>query len=203
MGLVCAANRRMSEDQRGFTLLEVLIAAALLIVVLTAALSLGDTGSRIANRDFARAHAIDETQSGVSRMDTDLRLATQVISPTSGGATNSVEFLANIRSASTGTRTLRRVRYQCDVPSPSNPALRSCFRYESDPSTSPGGAGTIVIDSLVNGTTANPVFTPSGSPIKYFSIHVAVSAAGKQKDGYSRAVTLDHGVYLRNVDGAF
>lgn len=193
--------RRLANEEQGFTLIELLIASGLLVVVIGAALSLSETGGRIAQKDVARADAIDAAQSGAARMERELRAATQVLSPTSGSASNSVEFLANVVPAGGGSRTSRRIRYQCDAPSPENSSLHACFRYESDPSTPPGGAGVMVLGSLVNGTSTNQVFRPNASAPTYVGIHLVRSTKNSQGYGYNRPFTFDAGVYLRNVDG--
>lgn len=193
--------RRLANEEHGFTLIELLIASTMLVVVLGAALSLLEGGGRVAQKDLARADAIDSTQSSTARIERELRAATQVLAPTNGAPSNSVEFLANVVPAGGGSRTLRRIRYQCDLPSPENAALHACYRYESDPSTPPGGAGLLMIGSLVNGTSTDPVFRPNASAPTYFGIHIARSTKGGLSYGYNRPFTIDDGVYLRNVDG--
>ena len=175
------------------------MAVALLSVVLGAALSLSHTGSRVAERDLVRANAIEEVQTGIARMDRELRTATQVVSPTTATATNSVEFVARVRPAGGGARALRRVRYRCDVASPTIPTLQACYRYEGPPTGSPAGAGTLVIDQLVPGA---PVFQGNASPPTYFNIGIRRSAKGTLRDGYDYSITHEHGVYLRSVGGS-
>jgi prepilin-type N-terminal cleavage/methylation domain-containing protein len=194
--------RRLRAEESGFSLIEVMMAVALLSVVLGATLSLSHTGSRVAERDLVRANAIEEVQTGIARMDRELRTATEVITPTSSTPTNSVDFVARVSPSGGGARVLRRVRYSCDVPSPTIPTLRACFRYEGPTTGTPGGGGTLVVDQLVNGTAAIPVFTANASPPTYFSIHLQRSAKGTLQDGYDYSITHDHGVYLRAVDGS-
>ena len=193
-------SARVSQES-GFTLIEVLVAAALLALVLGAALSLSDTGGQIAEKDLERAHAIDDAQAAIAQMDRDLRTATQVISPAPGVASNSVDFIAPKRPTGTGSRVAERIVYRCDSPSPTKPSLRACYRYVGPPSSPPGGAGMLVLDQLTNGTSAAPVFRPSANG-RYFAVQVARSAAGSRKGGYGFSVTLNHGIYLRNLDGA-
>ena len=200
MGAYRRLTERLRAEESGFSLIEVLMAVALLSVVLGATLSLSHTGSRVAERDLVRANAIEEVQTGIARMDRELRTATEVISPTSATPTNSVDFVARVKAGT--TRTLQRVRYSCDVPSPTIPGLQACYRYQGPVGSSPGGGGTLVIDQLVNGTTALPVFTANESPPTYFGIHLRRSAKGTLRDGYDYAITQDHGVYLRSVDGS-
>src|SRR5687767_10593147 len=121
---------RLRSEQAGFTLIELMMAVALLSVVLGAVLSLSHTGSRVAERDLGRANAIEEVQTGIARMDRELRTAVQVITPASTTPSNSVDFIARVSTTGGGNRTLRRVRYACDAPSPTIPTLRACYRYE-------------------------------------------------------------------------
>ena len=191
--------QRLRSEQSGFTLIEVMMAAALLSVVLGAVLSLSQTGTRVAERDLTRANAIEEVQAGVARMDRELRTATQVFSPTNAGATNSVDFAARVSATGGGSRTVRRVRYSCDVPSPTVAGLFACYRYEGPVGSSPAGAGRLVIDQLVGGT---PVFQGNAAPPTYFNIQIRRSAKGTLRDGYDYAITYEHGVYLRSVGGS-
>ena len=192
--------RRLRAEQSGFTLIEVMMAVALLSVVLGAVLSLSHTGSRVAERDLVRANAIEEIQTGIARMDRELRTAVQVVSPTGATPTNSVDFVARVTQPG-GGRALRRVRYACDAPSPTIPGLQACYRYEGATSGTPAGTGQLIVDQLTNGTVANPVFTANAAPATYFSIHLERSAKGTLPDGHDYSITHDHGVYLRAVDG--
>ena len=187
-----------AREEGGFTLIEVLVTVSLLGVVLAAALSFSDTGTKVAEKDLERSHAIDEAQSGMAQIQRDLRTATQVLAGTSGDS-NAVEFVASKQAG--GGRTTQQVRYDCAVPSPTRPTLRACFRYVGPPGSSPGGAGSLVLDQVTNGTAGNPVFRPSASG-RFVGIHLERSAAGTRRDGYAYSVTLDQGVYLRNLDGS-
>ena len=192
--------RRLRAGESGFTLIELMMAVALLSVVLGAVLSLSHTGSRVAERDLVRAAAIEEIQTGIARMDRELRTAVEVVTPTGASPANSVDFVANVTQPG-GGRALRRVRYACDSPSPTIPSLQACYRYEGAMGGTPAGNGQLVIDQLTNGTAANPVFTGNAAPPTYFSIHLERSAKGTLPDGHDYSITHDHGVYLRAVDG--
>ena len=194
--------RGLRRNQSGFTLVEVLVVVSLLAIVLGAAFSMLDTGSKVARKDIERAHAIEEVENGVARMDRELRTATQVFSPVAGSG-NLIDFEARVRPPGGGTRVLRRVAYQCSVVSPTDPTHRACLRYEGPPGSTPGGAGQLVVDHVVNGTPTAPVFTTNGaSPPTYVSIQLRRSAAGALKDGYDYAIRVEHGVHLRNVSGS-
>jgi hypothetical protein len=134
-------------------------------------------------------------------MDRELRTAVQVITPASTTPSNSVDFIARVSTTGGGNRTLRRVRYACDAPSPTIPTLRACYRYEGPTGSTPAGTGQLVIDHITNATAANPVFTANAAPPTYFSIHVERSAKGRLPDGHDYSISHDHGVYLRAVDG--
>ena len=104
------SSRRLRAEESGFTLIELMMSIALLSVVLGAVLSLSHTGSRVAERDLTRAAALEEVQTGVARMDRELRTAVEVISPTGTSPSNSVDFVARVSSTGGGSRVLRRVR---------------------------------------------------------------------------------------------
>src|SRR3954463_8065364 len=95
--------------ERGFTLTEVLVVAALLIVVLTAVASISESTRTNANADQKRTDTLDRANAGLGRMVADLRQACYLIPPASASATGTfcrISSTTLAASTSTGTRTV-------------------------------------------------------------------------------------------------
>jgi type II secretory pathway pseudopilin PulG len=175
---------RFRGGEGGYALTELLVVSSLLVIVLGAVLTLGETSQRIAPRESERAHAIREAQVGLHRMTRELRHAYQT--PTVTAST--------IEATVTDGGVARTVRYDCNVTSLSNPDYKACMRYVVVGGT-PGG-GELVIDRVLNGSA---VFTLTGT--NYVRALVEVAASGDLEDGYDHRVVLDDGIYMRNING--
>jgi prepilin-type N-terminal cleavage/methylation domain-containing protein len=172
--------RRISGEERGFTLIELMITAALLAFILFAILAISDTTTKHAVRDQERAHVIREAQVGLHRMTRELRQA-YTINSSSATAMN-VQVLVN------GTATT--VSYDCSVIHPTDSSLRRCVRTV-------GVDSVVVVDRMKPGT----VFTYDGnSPPRYVQARVSVPAKGERVGGHPHYVVLDDGFYMRNLD---
>ena len=173
------------RGERGFTSIELLVAAAVGIVVLGAILSLFETTARIAPKDVERGHAIREAQVGLHRMVRELRQAYAV------NATTPTFIDVNVTIGGQD----RRVSYECERP--------RCLRREGNPGSDLATAPTeVVVDRLLNGSAADPVFTysPATFPPAHVEAKIVVPAAGERRDGYRHRVVLDDGFDLRNLN---
>lgn len=63
------------RDERGFTVIEVVIAMVILLVVMGAALSVMDTGARTERAQFARRVALEDLRTAMGRMTKEIRQA--------------------------------------------------------------------------------------------------------------------------------
>src|SRR3954452_15005744 len=121
------------REESGFTLVELLVAAGLMLVVVGAVLALLDSSSTIAARDQERTHAIREAQVGVHDMTKELRQAFSIVS----SSPYSIEVHV-LRGGSD-----REVMYDCTGTSSAGPPLGQCVRYETTGSGQ-GAVSTIV-----------------------------------------------------------
>jgi hypothetical protein len=165
------------------------VVAGLLVIVLGAVLTLGETSQRIAPKETERAMVIREAQVGVHRMTRELRQAFADPAPeiTASRAEASVPPLVS----GVGTRVV----YDCNVTSPTNPDYKQCVRYVEAANGTLSG-GHVVVDRVLNG--ASVFSTPSTS---YVRALVEVAARGDLKNGYDHRVVLDDGFYMRNLGG--
>src|SRR3954453_5233405 len=153
------------REESGFTLVELLVAAGLMLVVVGAVLALLDSSSTIAARDQERTHAIREAQVGVHNMTKELRQAFSIVS--------SSPYSIEGHVLKNGVD--RDVTYDCTGPSSAGPPLGQCVRYE-DTGSGPGVASTGV-DRLVNKPSSGrpPVFSYSTNGVghtTYATVHV-------------------------------
>jgi type II secretory pathway pseudopilin PulG len=172
------------RGEAGYALTELLVVASLLVIVLGAVLTLGETSQRIAPKETERAQVIREAQVGLHRMTRELRHA--YTPPTVSGS-----FIQANLSVAGVTRT---VKYECNRPHPTDSAYTQCQRFTITGSTQTGGE--VVIDRVLNGNT---VFGHESS--NYVRAVVEVAARGDLNDGYDHRVVLDDGFYMRNLDG--
>jgi len=221
----------------GFTLIELLVAMALALIVLGTAALLFVTGQVDATSAITRADAVQTANAGLREMDQDLLQAYEVEYPTSTsysspGCTavsaagvqlcNQIDVLAR-----SGSGTDNEVRYDCAVASTAITTDRSCWRYECSASaatgsnssclaTTGGVAARMVIDDVINGTTAAPVFSlcyqsssttgsscaPGAARPTSGTVTVDVPAAGTlstASNGDPATVLLSDGIFMPNL----
>jgi type II secretory pathway pseudopilin PulG len=96
------------RSERGFTLVETLIVASLMIVVLLAIASISDSTKTVANADQRRSDTLTFASAGLNRITADLRQACYLIAPATVAQTGTfcrTTQMTLAASASTGTRT--------------------------------------------------------------------------------------------------
>jgi len=179
---------RVRREERGITLIEVLVTAVILNVVLFAILGLLDVSARAVPKDMERAAAIQESQAGLYRMTRELRQAHEIVS----GSTHALTVNVLVGGAPT------QVTYDCTAPHPSVSSYRRCTRRVG------AAAPVLVIDRVVNGS-ARPVFEyDSATPTtaRYVRASVIVPGRGERRqDGdYQHEIVLADGLFMRNRD---
>lgn len=204
-----ARLRARLGEQAGFSLPELLVALALMVVVMGAALALLDTNSRAIATEQERPLAVVEAQTGLRSMTRELRQTYQVLGPLSPALTsNYIDVLERVTRA--GAVQEIRVLFRCDISDPANAAYRRCLRYESTPaspqaagSLPDGVTGTVVVGRLTNGTMSNPTFSlsyPATTPGGAFAQRpsVGVVAVKVPLKGESRGSTYVSSLTLRD-----
>ena len=182
------APLRRRSHERGFSLVEMLVAMSVAVVLLLPTVLLINTAQNHATGDITRADTIQYGSAGLRQMDQELRQAYEIQYPTSTndaspscpeGTTgagagvqgcNVLDVLARLTSTGYSGSDFE-VRYDCSVASTTITTDRACWRYlcSASASTSTTAACTassttllssqLVIDDLVNGTPDNPVFS--------------------------------------------
>jgi len=189
------------RDQRGYTLVELLVAMVLTAVVLGGIVTTVVLAARIQTRDSRYAYAQDDARTGLDRMVNEIRQAVTIIA----SGPNFVDM--NVYLDSGGQPQEYQVDYECDIPQPGTP-YNECVRVQaavgaSLPSLSTGDP---VIEDLQNGTATNPVFSwgPSSIAPYYMTATIDVPASDGGNTtlgmGFTHTVAISDGALMRNLD---
>jgi len=214
----CARLRDRLRDERGWTLIELLVAMAIFTFVLGAALTLFETSVKLAPKEQERAAAFREAQTGLSGMVREIRDANEILELTP----NVIDFIVQRQG---GQQV--HVRYECGVADTDvSPALRKCQRSQAvwvPPAPMPAlDTPRTVIGRMLNAPAADPVFAytlppvdavdPEDDPLDaaeppqrtwptYIDVKVKVPAKGRLADGgYTHSVSFSGAAYLRNLE---
>jgi Tfp pilus assembly protein PilV len=182
------AGRRRLGDERGLTLVELLVAATLTIAVLGVAMMVVILSVRNQPQVSDRSAAIQQARVFQERLTRELRQSYSVETALPGD----IEFETYVRVVSCGGAPQTnasapaiacRVAYQCTA--------GVCTRTESGP----GGTGTPVTREFLRGISNSDVFgySPNATSPEYVSTKLVYPAAGGDD-----AITLEDGVDLRN-----
>jgi prepilin-type N-terminal cleavage/methylation domain-containing protein len=196
--------RRRLASESGFTLIEVLVVAAILPLVLVATLGPFEFAQKQTPKNVEYTTAISSASTGLQRMMREIRQAYRI----DGTTPNSIDFNAVINSSDL------EILYSCNVAYPTNTGnthaaeYRRCKRVSATTGTTlPSiSAGVVVIDRLLDGTSANPVFTFKNSSGNsdpthptYVEARIRVPARGELNSGLNHAIELDNGTALPNL----
>jgi prepilin-type N-terminal cleavage/methylation domain-containing protein len=172
-------------DERGFSLIELLVAMTVLTTVMVATLSVLDSSSRMARSDTDRASAIQDAQVGLDRMVRELR-HTRLVNTASPQVLDVTLLQRGIS---------RRVVIDCSVADPATTGQRRCTR------SADGGTPQVLVDRVRDIGTDSRAFTYSpatGAP-KHVTVRLGVATDDGRISGHSRSLVLTDGTALRNV----
>lgn len=189
MSRVSGAVAALRREQRGLTLIELLIAATVGLVVVGGATTMFIGGVRSQPRTAASVAAIQQARVTLERITRELRQGVEV--PVAEA--DRLAIVTYVKAASCGgpaasTSTLCRVTYACGG--------SSCTRAVSEPDGSAPGAATTAVRGL-SGASAVFSYEPSATEPGY----VGVAFSFATSDGRS-PVEISDGVSLRNDLGA-
>jgi type II secretory pathway pseudopilin PulG len=168
------------RPERGeITLVELLVAAPIALILLTATLTLQLASGREQERTNDRAQSLLQQRQGLERMTRELRQATS-ITPTSSVAVDAVVWL---RPPGGGESEQRQVRYDCSG--------QACVRREG-PVGSSLGASVVVVADVLNADVFD--FQPDLVNPTYVTITLEVRVKTA-----TNPISLHDGVALRNL----
>jgi prepilin-type N-terminal cleavage/methylation domain-containing protein len=173
---------RLRRDQRGMTLIEVLIAMPLALLLLFAAVDAMDVTAKHQSRTTKRTQAITQAKVGIDRMVREVREADSLNLLSS----QIVEIVTPVRPTSGPSSyagNLRLVRYDCSG--------GKCTRYEGPKSGPVATTGKVLVTDVANAD----VFTPSPDIVNptFLGLKLRVSVKGQ-----SNPINVTDGVNLRN-----
>ena len=171
-----------ARGEAGFTLIEVLIAAAMALLVLSATAALIVSSQRDSASAITKAETIQLDQTGMREMVQELDQAYELEYPTSTNNSGCPENSSGVQTCNIVDALVRlngtgfsgtdfELRYDCTVASTTLTSDRSCWRYLCSASATTAATSSclstsssllqkkLVIDDLVNGTTTSPVFS--------------------------------------------
>jgi prepilin-type N-terminal cleavage/methylation domain-containing protein len=204
--------RRRARQERGLTLVELLVTVVVMALALTAVLAALDTSARIVPKDAERATTIREAQSGLNGMVRELRQAYRIVA----WGERSVQMRVNVLRDDSGTAGPDYANLTVDYSCGGQPA--SCVRREAPVGSGLPATGTTVVPRVLNAGTGTPaaraVFDFDESPDRsvgvtaaslrpsYVTVRIEIPASGELGDGgYANKVVLEDGLYVRNVGG--
>jgi hypothetical protein len=192
----CRDARTGAGQEAGFTLVELIVAAALSLVVFAAVLAALETSQRVQNRDTEWALNVQEGRTGLSRMLGEIRQAYSL----KGTTANSIDFYATLKGVK------EEVYYECDVVQ-SGTSFHECVRVatEAGHSLPAISSGVPLVRNLLNPSS---VFSYSDSAVPTASDVVTalieLPASGTLKIAgasvYSHHIVLKDDAYIRNLN---
>jgi prepilin-type N-terminal cleavage/methylation domain-containing protein len=185
-------RRKLSNgmrDQRGLTMIEMLVAMAMALIVLAGAGTVIVVAAKNTPRVAERSADVQAGMVLQERVGREVRQGYRILN----GTPSSLELYTYRRVATCGSTTplaatapaiACRVTYSCSV-------AGSCTRSETDPT----GTLTPSVQTVVTGLTTNEVFTYSPDAAAPDYITMTLSFKGQRGDD---SVTLQDGFELRN-----
>ncbi len=144
--ITAGIRRADARSEAGFTLIEMLVAAALSTIVFAAVLSALETSQHTQSRDSEWALVVQEGRAGLARMVREVRQAYSI----RGATESSLDFYATI-----GGKDLE-IYYACNV-AESGTSYYQCVRLQTEVGKSlPAlSTGAPIIKYVLNGTSAD------------------------------------------------
>jgi prepilin-type N-terminal cleavage/methylation domain-containing protein len=185
--------RALAGNEQGFSLIEVLVVCLLLSVVLGALMAPIMFTQNRQNQDANYAYAQQRARTGLESIVRQVQQASAILST----GPNSVDMNITLNGSAL------RVFYECDIPQ-SGTTYRECVRVWSPQGTAlPSlSTGTAVVQNLLNGTAANPVFSFAPDPVApyYMTATIEIPASGGANGGLNTSVRFDDGALMRNLN---
>jgi Tfp pilus assembly protein PilW len=184
--MVAALRKRLGKDEAGLTLIELLVAAAMGVVLMGAVVTVLIGALRSQPKLSKGAGNIQTARYVLDRMTRELRNGISV----GEAKANTVSFETYVRSSSCGSSTLLastspsikcQVRYTCES--------GSCERTETQPGVLTGGTAVKMVEGL-SGETGFSYPSPT-----YVKVTLVLPSPG----GGSDTTTISDGASLRNA----
>jgi type II secretory pathway pseudopilin PulG len=188
--MIAVVRERLGEEESGLTLIELLVAAAIGVVLMGGVVTLLIGALRTQPKVSQSAANIQTARFVLDRMTRELRNGFSV----SDAKTTSVSFETYVRSSSCGASTLSlptapsircQVRYTCES--------GACKRTETNPGVLTGGTPVTMVKGLAAATSFS---YPSATFVK---VTLVIPSPG----GGTDTTTVSDGASLRNATLAY
>ena len=174
-----ALSSRLRSERGVVSLLELLTSIPMMLVIVAGVFMLYELAKRDNDRVDSRVRTLSQQQSGLEKMQRELRQATS-ITPTSSQIVDMNTYV----TPAGGTATAKRVRYDCTG--------GSCKRYEGNVGALTWTSGPVtVISNVLNANVF--AMEPDYVNPSFVALNLDVSVRGA-----SRPIALTGGVTLRN-----
>jgi Tfp pilus assembly protein PilW len=184
MGRMSKAAARLRREERGLTLIELLIAAAAGLVVVGGAMTMLIGAVHSEPRTSSKAAAIQQGRVTVDRITRELRqgIETQMTSSTQ------LKIITYVKAATCGgaaasTSIPCEVTYSCSG--------GACTRLVAPPNGIPTGPAVQVASGLTSNDVFSYIYPPASSDPTFVGVSLSFDSEGEP-------VTLTDGVALRN-----
>ena len=189
---LCARLR----ENAGVTLIELVVAAAAAVIVLSATFALLESSQQVQARDSEWALALQEDRAGLARMVRDIRQATEVVEPSTGAPASFITFLAIIG----GTKW--KIEYECAVSQPGS-TYTECVRFAAEEGQSFPAKGARIAVDITNGSSVFTYSPTTRKEARLVTAKIELPAKGTLKQagstGYSHKVVLEDAAFMRNL----
>lgn len=188
-------RERLGDDEAGLTLIELLVAAAMGVVLMGAVVTVLIGAVRAQPKLSEGAGNIQTARFALDRMTRELRNGFSVATGENGSTPTSVTFETSVRHSFCGSATLLaatspsircQVRYTCEN--------GACKRTETQPGVLTGGTPVTILKGVASGTG----FSYSSSNA-YVKVTLVIPSPG----GGGDTTTVSDGASLRNATLAY
>jgi type II secretory pathway pseudopilin PulG len=188
--MIAVLRQRLGKAEAGMTLIELLVAAAMGVVLMGGVVTLLIGGLRSQPKLSQKNTNIQTARVVLERMTRELRNGIVV----KEAKTTTVSFETYVRSSACGAKTglaatspsiKCQVRYTCEA--------GSCKRTETAPGTLTGGTPVTMVTGLGSGTGFS--YSPSTVAPTYVKANLVIPSPG----GGTDATTISDGASLRNA----
>jgi len=181
---VLARLRALARQDRGFTLVELLVATILGLIVVGGGVTVFTVSMNNQPRISSQSAAIQQARTSMDRLTRELRQGSTVSTATA----SQLSIVTYVHSATCGgaaasTARTCRVTYTCTA--------GTCTRTEANPDGSSPGPAVQVVSGLSSTSVFN--YLPSSTAPTYVGVTLAFPATGGD-----HAITLSDGAATRN-----
>lgn len=169
------------RGEAGFTLIEVLVTATLMLVVVGAVLTVMENTVRVSAQDRERALAIREAEAQLGRLVREARGAYRVHAATA----TRLDLDVHAQGVS------RRVAFDCSG--------GRCTRQELNPDGTAKGPAATIVARVVAGSQVFATTADASGKVTYVAVTLRVPASGERGVGYQHEIRLHDGIALRNA----